>query len=222
MRMLAMVLVASMIVAVACQQAQEQMPAEQEMAPAKPPFAVSAQTWPAKTVASVTVMGEEVLVDSILPEGVNSIFELTVPKGIQEISAWATENEYALVGHPAGVFPDDPSAVPMGDVRTEVQWEVMPPQEGELQSTERIEIKTLDSLMVATGVYTGGYEDPEFGKALAALMKWPGEHGYEVAGAFMEVYHSDHEGVAPEEWKTEIAVPIMPAPAQEAEEETGE
>ncbi len=222
MRVLAVLLVAGMAMVVACQQAQERLPEGQEAEPAKPPFVVSAKTWPAKTVAAVTVMGAEVLVDSILPEGVNSVFELTVPKGIQEINGWATEHGHGLSGYPVGVFPDDPNVVPMSDVRTEVQWEVVAPAEGELEGTERIEIKTVDSLMVAAGVYRGAYDAPEFEDALATLMKWPGEHGYQVAGPFMEVYQSEHEGVAPEEWKTEIAIPIMPAPPQEAEEGQGE
>jgi effector-binding domain-containing protein len=222
MRVLALVVVASMAMVVACQQAQEQMPEKQEAVPAKPPFAVSAETWPAKTVAAVTVMGAEVLVDSILPEGVNSVFELTVPKGIQEINGWATEHGYELSGYPIGVFPDNPSTVPMSDVRTEVEWEVAPPAEGELEGTERIEIKTVDSLMVATGVFHGAYDDPRFEEALGMLMKWPEAHGYEVAGPFMEVYHTEHEGVAPQDWKTQIAFPIMPAPQEEPEEGQGE
>ena len=222
MRVLALVLVASMAMVVACQQAQEQMPPKQEAMPEKPPFAVSTETWPAKTVAAVTVMGAEVLVDSILPEGVNSVFELTVPKGIQEINGWATEHGYELSGYPVGVFPDDPNVAPMSDVRTEVQWEVTPPTEGELAGTERIEIKTVDSLMVATGVFHGAYDDPRFEKALGMLMKWPEANGYEIAGPFMEVYHSEHEGVAPQDWKTKIAFPIMPAPQQEPEEGQGE
>jgi effector-binding domain-containing protein len=222
MRLLAMVLVASMVMVVACQPAQERMPEQQVAEPVKPPFAVAAETWPGKTAAAVTVMGAEVLVDSILPEGVNSVFELTVPKGIQEINGWATEHEYELSGYPVGLFPDDPSVVPMSEVKTEVQWEVVAPTEGELEGTERIEIKTIDSLMVATGVYHGAYDDPRFEKALATLMKWPEAHGYEVAGPFMEVYHTEHEGVAPQDWKTVVAVPIAPAPPQESEEGQGE
>jgi effector-binding domain-containing protein len=168
----------------------------------------------------VTIVGAEALTDSVLPEGVKSIFELTVPMGIKELSAWAMDREYALTGLPVGVFPDDPNTVPEAEVRTEIQWEVAPPAEGELETTERIEVKTIDEMMVAAGVYHGSYEDPRYEKALAALMAWPEANGYQIVGPFTEVYHSDPASVPPEEWKTEIAMPVMPAPPAEGEEAT--
>ncbi len=222
MRVFIVLLVASLALFGACQRAQEQPPPPEAAPPPKPSFEVAAKTYPAKTVASVTVAGAEVLVDSILPEGVTWVFELTIPKGIQEISAWATEMEYNTAGPPMAVFPDDPEVVPPADTRVEVQWEMVPPTEGKLEGTERIEIKELGDMTVAAGMYQGGYDVPAYMKAIEKLMAWPAENGYQIVGPFTEVYLTNPEEVPPEDWKTELAVPVVPAaPPPEAEEAEG-
>lgn len=95
---------------------------------------------------------------------------------------------------------------------SDVDLEVVQPVAGPLGSGGRVQVYDLPAVaaMVST-VHTGPYSG--FNDAYGALMQWIAANGYQVAGPNREVYlrGAGDEGVAPEDFVTEIQFPVAKA-----------
>lgn len=65
---------------------------------------------------------------------------------------------------------------------------------------------TLPMPTAACMVYRGSYDG--LGAAWEALMQWVSEHGYSISGPSCEVYLNDPDKVPPEEYLTELQLPV--------------
>lgn len=90
--------------------------------------------------------------------------------------------------------------------------EVCLPVAGNAMGAGRIEARTLPAVTVATTVHLGPYDTE--GQTYAELERWIGANGYVPSGPARERYLIGPDvGVTPAEYRTEIDMPIEPAPA---------
>ena len=89
------------------------------------------------------------------------------------------------------------------DVDVEVQKSV----EGSYADTEHVQFKTLPAVTVASATYQGGYH--LIGEVSAAVAAWVRDNDYHYDGPAFYIYHvSPHETDKPEEFITEICLPV--------------
>ena len=89
------------------------------------------------------------------------------------------------------------------DVDVEVQKSV----KGSYADTEHVQFKTLPAVTVASATYQGGYH--LIGEVSAAVAAWVRDNDYHYDGPAFYIYHvSPHETDKPEEFITEICLPV--------------
>jgi AraC family transcriptional regulator len=129
-----------------------------------------------------------------IPEAMGRLYSLVAQRGLQPD------------GMPAGVYLDDPQVVGPQDAR----WELQAPLAGDPAETSEpgFGIKRVAPHLVASAMYRGSYD--KIGPAYMELAQWIGANGYDVVGPSYELYLSDPETTAPEDYLTEIRFPIAP------------
>ena len=92
------------------------------------------------------------------------------------------------------------------DVDVEVQKSV----KGSYPDTEHVRFKTLPAVTEASATYRGGYQF--IGEVSAAVAAWIRDNGYSLCGPAFYIYHvSPHETQNPDEFVTEICLPVEKA-----------
>ena len=92
------------------------------------------------------------------------------------------------------------------DVDVEVQKSV----KGSYPDTEHVKFKALPAVTVASATYQGGYH--LIGEVSAAVAAWVRDNGYSFCGPAFYIYHvSPHETQNPDEFVTEICLPVEKA-----------
>ncbi len=92
------------------------------------------------------------------------------------------------------------------DVDVEVQKSV----KGSYPDTEHVHFRTLPAVTVASATYQGGYH--LIGEVSAAVAAWVRDNGYSFCGPAFYIYHvSPHETQNPDEFVTEICLPVEKA-----------
>lgn len=157
------------------------------------PYDIEIKKVPAMRVASLWARG--------LP------FNVTVPKAYEELAGWMAEKMIPVPsGPPMGLalYYDDPKAVSPDDVRFKVAIPV--PPETPMISAGKAAVEELPAYEVAYLTIRGPYTNLE--DAYNQLFGWVYESGYRIIDASREVYVSWGGQMPPEEWITEIQVPI--------------
>jgi AraC family transcriptional regulator len=158
-----------------------------------PPYDIKIKKVPALRVASLWAKG--------LP------FAVTVPRAYEELAAWmARESIPALSGSPMGLalYYDDPATVAPEMVRFKVAVPVPPETPEVAEGAAAVEV--LPEAEVAYLTIRGPYTNLE--DAYSQLFGWVFQHGRKPADAAREVYVRWGESMPPEEWVTEIQVPV--------------
>jgi len=158
-----------------------------------PTYDIEIKKVPAMRVASLWAKG--------LP------FNVTVPKAYEELAAWMAEKKILPhLGSPMGLalYYDDPGAVPPEEVRFKVAIPVS--AETPTISEDRAAVELLPEAEVAYLTVRGPYTNLE--DAYSQLFGWVFQHGRQPTDAAREVYVRWGEGMPPEEWETEIQVPV--------------
>ncbi len=119
-----------------------------------------------------------------------------------EIMTWFTAKKIEPTGAPFGIFYDDPTKVMSESTKYEVCFPVIAQTKGD----EKVMVKKLDPIQVATTIYTGPYD--KIGETYGKLFAWIGMNKYQVVGAPREIYLNDPAKVPAESLKTKIAIPI--------------
>lgn len=89
------------------------------------------------------------------------------------------------------------------DVDVEIQKTV----KGRYQDTANVKFKVEPSIMIASAVYKGSYE--QIDEVNSAVANWIKDNDYEFEGAMFNIYHvSPHETDNPDEWVTEVCYPV--------------
>ena len=92
------------------------------------------------------------------------------------------------------------------DVDVEVQKSV----KGSYPDTEHVKFRTLPTVTVASATYQGGYH--LISEVSAAVAAWVRDNGYSFCGPAFYIYHvSPHETQNPDEFVTEICLPVEKA-----------
>jgi effector-binding domain-containing protein len=129
------------------------------------------------------------------------------PEGYGMLYGWIAQHGLTPTGMPAAVYLTMPSEVP----EAEAVWELWAPVAGDAAETPPDEsgvgIKHSQAVTVASAMHVGPYET--VAPTYEMLFGWIMANGYRPAGPPMEVYYSDPATVAPEEYRTEIRVPVV-------------
>lgn len=130
------------------------------------------------------------------------------PHGLGMLYGWVMQHGLHAHGMPAAVYLTSPS-----DNAEQNVWELWAPVAGEVADAEPdasgIGLKHVEPMTAATVMYKGPYEDiPPTYELLAA---WIAENGYAICGPPMERYYSDPAEVSPEEYLTEVLMPVCKA-----------
>lgn len=132
-----------------------------------------------------------------------------IPEAMGRLYRWVMEGPLEPAGMPIGVYLTDPAEVPEAQAAWEV-WAPIAGEEAEVRPDESgVGVKPVPVMTVASIMHRGPYED--VGRTYDRLMTWIGEQGYEVAGPPMEVYYSDPDEVAPEDYLTEVRLGVRKA-----------
>jgi len=135
-----------------------------------------------------------------------------IPDAMDRLYRWVQASSLVPEGMPHAVYYTMPGDD--GDF-SEAVWELWAPVASspvELGPNEHgLGIKHVGSAVVASTVYTGPYDGlaPVYG----LLMDWIADQGYQIVGPPREIYFSDPVEVPPEEYVTEIQMPVEKAQA---------
>lgn len=128
------------------------------------------------------------------------------PEGFGRLYGWIGQHGLQPVGMPAAVYLTMPSETP----EPEAIWELWAPIAGTAEEAgpdaSGIGIKHVLATLAASAMHKGPYETVE--PTYAMLWRWIGENGYAPDGPPMERYYSDPAEVPPEEYLTEIVMPV--------------
>jgi len=135
-----------------------------------------------------------------------------IPDAMDRLYRWVQASSLTAAGMPHAVY----YSMPGDDTEdSPAVWELWAPVASSPIDTGPNEhglgIKHVDSAVVASTVYTGPYD--QIAPTYESLMAWITEQGYQVVGAPRELYFSDPVEVPPEEYVTEIQVPVDKAQA---------
>lgn len=127
------------------------------------------------------------------------------PHGLGMLYAWIMQHALHPHGMPTAVYLTAPSDDPEQNV-----WELWAPVAGEvadaMPDTSGIGVKHVEAQMVATVMHKGPYED--IPPTYEMLGRWIAECGFVPDGPPMERYYSDPAEVSPEEYLTEVLMPV--------------
>jgi len=123
-----------------------------------------------------------------------------------KLYGWIETQGYTAAGMPVGLYLSNPDITPA----EELVWELWSPidefAEPRKPDSDGLGVKCIEPTSVASTMHRGPYES--LGPKYASLTRWVTENGHEIVGSPMEVYYSDPEDTPPEEYLTEIQMPI--------------
>ncbi len=129
-----------------------------------------------------------------------------IPEGLGQLYGFVAASGFVPAGMPHAVYFTAPDAGP----ESEAQWELWAPVAGDAPAAgpdERgLGVKQVPPQRVAATIHKGPYEGVE--ATYRELGGWIATEGYEMSGPPMEIYMSDPNEVAPEEYLTEIQFPV--------------
>lgn len=138
---------------------------------------------------------------------------------LDRLMSWLLRVGHPYSQPPMALYYDDPAQVPEEELRAEVCL----PIEEECEGEEDIERKELPAVTVAYTVHKGPYH--QIPPLYEEIFEWMEENGYEYVEdmptreVFLKLYGQVEE---PEEYVTEVQVPVQPVGAAEDEGEEPE
>ena len=133
-----------------------------------------------------------------------------IPGALGKVYGWLQGEGHTPRGMPLTVYLNDPAQVDPADAL----WEVRAPIEADAAEQgpdgQGLAIRRIPEMTVATTVHKGPYD--EVGSAYQRLMAWMAEQGCELVGPPMEAYLNDPSEVSPDEYLTEVMVPVRERP----------
>lgn len=138
-----------------------------------------------------------------------SIREHAAMARIAEFMGAAFEELYGLAGRSGIITSGPPFVIYHAFDPAEVDAEVCIPIVGSAEPAGRITTRVVPAATVAHTLHVGPYDG--LSVAYDAIQAWVGEQGLEVAGPYREHYLTGPD-VPPEQIRTEIELPVMPAP----------
>jgi effector-binding domain-containing protein len=129
-----------------------------------------------------------------------------IPAGYGQLYGWIAQHGMSSEGMPIAVYLTSPEQTPEGDARWEL-WAPVATETAEQPADESgCGVKHIGERTVACAMHTGPYE--LLPQTYDPLMQWISGQGYATSGPQEEVYFSDPDVVPPEQYVTEVRVPI--------------
>lgn len=129
-----------------------------------------------------------------------------MPEAFGKVYGWLQAEGHTPQGMPVTVYLNDPAEVEPADAR----WELRAPIESDAVERGPDEqgraIKRIPPMTVAITVHRGPYD--QVAAAYQRLMAWIAAQRLEVVGPPMEAYLNDPGEVSPNEYLTEVMVPV--------------
>ncbi len=127
------------------------------------------------------------------------------PQGFGTLYQWVAEHGLRPTGPPPAVYRTPPGGDESGPARWEL-WAPITAADDVPKDRNGLGVKHVPRHMVATTMYRGPYEGIE--ATYNSLMQWVAENGYSLEGPPEEIYYSDPNEVPPEDYLTEIRMPV--------------
>jgi AraC family transcriptional regulator len=127
-----------------------------------------------------------------------------IPGAYESLYGWVAQRGLQPAGEPHAVYLTPPDA---GEQMPE--WELWAPiaDSADVAPDDAgIGVKHVPAHTVAATMYKGPYDSIE--PAYRALAQWVTDQGYTLSGPPEEIYYSDPDKVPPEEYLTEIRMPV--------------
>jgi AraC family transcriptional regulator len=129
-----------------------------------------------------------------------------IPEAFGQLYGWIAQHGMTSEGMPHAVYLTAPDQIP----EAQAMWELWAPVAEETPEQPADEsgcgVKRVGERVVAFAMHTGPYELlPE---TYDPLMQWVHGQGYAVSGPPEEVYFSDPDQVPPEQYLTEVRLPV--------------
>lgn len=132
-----------------------------------------------------------------------------IPGGYGRLYAWIAARGLHASGMPAAVYLTMPPEVPEDAAVFEL-WAPVADDIPEADADEAgIAIRYEPAIRALSAMHVGPYDS--MGSTYDAMLLWMTEHGYAMDGPPMERYYSDPNEVPPEEYLTEILMPVREA-----------
>ncbi len=129
-----------------------------------------------------------------------------MPQAFGTVYEWVAEGGHQPRGMPMAVYLNDPAQVDPGDALWEV-WAPIEDEAAEQAPDDRgLGIRRLVPVTVATTIHQGPYD--QIPVAYERLMGWITERGLPVVGPPREAYLNDPSGLPPQEYLTEVMIPV--------------
>lgn len=129
------------------------------------------------------------------------------PEGYGMLYGWVAQHGLTPTGMPAAVYLTMPG---VDQSQADAIWELWAPVVGDLTELAPDEtgigIKRIGSLTVASTMHRGPYES--VGPTYETLFTWIAGNGYRPDGPPAEFYYSDPDETPPEEYLTEVRIPV--------------
>jgi effector-binding domain-containing protein len=131
------------------------------------------------------------------------------PEGYGRLYGWIGQHGLQPAGMPAAVYLTMPGETP----ESKAVWELWAPVAGPVTESEPDEsgvgVKQIGAATAVSAMHTGPYD--KVGPVYDEVWRWMEEHAYLPDGPPMERYYSDPAEVPPEEYLTEVLIPVRPA-----------
>jgi len=128
------------------------------------------------------------------------------PEGLGELYRWIGGSDISPAGMPQAVYLTMPETTP----ESEALWELWAPVAGDIPEREPddrdIGVKRVPTVRAASLMYQGPYDG--IGPSYTRLWTWIAENGFVPAGPPRELWYSDPAVTEPEDYLTEIQMPI--------------
>lgn len=134
-----------------------------------------------------------------------------IPAGYGRLYGWLARHGLESTGMPQAVYLTDPAAGPPESAAFELWAPVTPETPEQPPDAEGVGVKRADMGTAAVAVHVGTYDTIE--QTYDALWAWVCGQGFEVCGPPSEVYFSDPATTKPEEYRTEVRVPVRKSSA---------
>jgi len=129
-----------------------------------------------------------------------------IPEGYGQLYGWVGHYGLQPAGMPAAIYLTIPDVTP----EAEAEWELWAPIAGGAGDVGPDEqgfgVKRIEPETVASAMFKGPYD--QIAPVYEQLDAWVAENGYSVVGPPREIYHSDPDEVPPEEYLTEVQMPV--------------
>ncbi len=128
-----------------------------------------------------------------------------IPQGYGALYGWVARHGLQPTGPPHAVYLTPPT----DESGREPEWELWSPiaeTSDVAPDDEGIGVKHVPPHTVASTMYRGPYDAIE--PAYRELMAWIAQEGYALVGPPEEIYLSDPDDVPPEQYLTEIRMPV--------------